>query len=100
MSSNSDLARRRSAQAGMEICQQRRHLLFVKPASKTGHQSPAVEDVEPNGCFGCRNAAGQRLVLKYIVQVRRNFLEREVVVLMAMGAANLVKMLPFCLLRR
>lgn len=82
----------------MEIGQQGRHLLIVEATGKARHQSPAVEDIEANGCIGCGNAAGQRLVIENAVKIWRYFLEGEIVVFMAMGTANLVEILPCRLL--
>ncbi len=88
-----------SAQPGMQISLQRSHLLIGKSTGKGGHHSLPCQHVLPYSCVRGSSAAGQGLAVKYSMQVRRDFLEPQVVVLVAMGAANLIKVLPFRLLR-
>jgi hypothetical protein len=48
--------------------------------------------------IGRRSAARQLIPFENMVQIRRDFLESQIVVLMAMGAANFVKVHSFRLL--
>ena len=89
-----------SAQPGMQIGQQRAHLFLGEAAGKATASFPCLP------AHSCRTAAsvagaplGRVVAIEDAVQVRRNFLEREVIVFVAMGAAHLVKVLPFRLLR-
>ncbi len=81
----------------MEVSQQRGHLLVVESACKTGHHASTLQDVLPDGLVGGGNATGEGRAGEDAVQIGRDLLEGEVVVLMTMGAANLVEVLP-CLL--
>ena len=83
----------------MQIGQQRGHLLFVEPAVERRHHSFACEYNMPYIGVSCGRAAGKGGLLEDAAQVRWNFLESQIIVPMAMGAANFVEMLPFCLLR-
>ena len=85
-----------SAQPGMQIGQQRGHLLLGEAAGETRHHSLPCQHILPHRFIRGRNSAGQCLAVKEAVQVRRDFLQRQIVVLMAMGATNLVEMLAFC----
>jgi len=85
--------------SGVQIRQQRVHLLLGKAAGEAGHHAPTLEHIARHGSVRRRNPAGQRLAVKKSVQVRRNVLQRQVVVLVAMSTPNLVEMLPFCLLQ-
>ena len=89
-----------SPQTGMQIIQQRGHLLWVKPPRKSRHHPSALQNVVGDRLIRRRNPAGQRLVLEQPMQIRRNLLQRQIIVLMAMRAAHLVKMLSFRLLGR
>ena len=82
----------------MQVSQKRRHLFVVEAPCKPRHQSPAHKDILPNRGVRCRNAAGQRLAVKDTVQIGRDFLEGEIIILMAMRAANLIEVLACCLL--
>ena len=78
----------------MQISQQRSHLLIVETTGKAGHQSPAGEYIQSNCGVRCGGATGQSLALENIVQLWRDLLQCQVIVLVAMCAAHLVKMLP------
>src|ERR1035437_8927697 len=83
----------------MKVDQQRHHLLAGEAAGKAGHHSLPCQHILAHGGVGCGNPTGQRFTVEDAVQVRRDFLERQVVVLVTMGATSLVKVLAFGLLR-
>jgi len=83
----------------MKVSQKRGHLRVVEAPCKPRHQSPAHKDILPNRGVRCWNTAGQRFMIKDAVQIRRNFLQGKVILLMAMRAPHLVKVLPFRFLR-
>ena len=83
----------------MQISQQRAHLHLGEAAGEAGHHSPAPYNILTHRRVSCQGAAWERLPSEDVVQVRRNFLEGQIVVLMAMGATDLVEALPCCLLR-
>jgi hypothetical protein len=87
------------AQAGMQISKKSGHLIVCESPGKGRHHSLASQDNSSN--FFVRNwcAARKRRMCKYPVQIRRNFLQAEIVVLVAMCAAHRIEMLPFRLLR-
>jgi len=82
-------------QVGDEIA----HLLVVESSCEPGHHAAAVQDIEPHSRVRGGNATGKCWVIEDAVQVRRSFLERQIVFLMAVSAAHLVEVLPRCLLR-
>src|ERR1035441_9273059 len=79
----------------MQIGQQGGHLLLGESAGEGGHHSLPRLHILPHRLVGGGSAAGQRLPRKDAMQVRRNLLEGQVVVLVAMGAVFLVEALPF-----
>lgn len=87
------------AHAGVQVRQQRRHLLVGKAAFEGGHHASARKHLARNYLIGGGQAAGQCGAVEEAVQVRRDLLEAEVVVLVAVGATAVVEMLPFRLLR-
>jgi len=88
-----------SAQPGVQVSQQRGHLLVAKAAIKAGHHSSAHENISPHRCVRGGSAAGQGRALKEMVQIGRNFLESQIVVLVAVGATKLIKAPALSLLR-
>lgn len=91
--------RRGSAQAGVQVGQQGGHLFLIEAAGEGGHHSlPGQNDVLDGG-VGRRDSAGQLSACEEVVKIGRNFFELKVVVAMAVGAAHLVEMLAFGLLR-
>jgi len=87
-------------QTGVKIGEQRGHLLVRKPAGKRRHHSlPSQHNARNLGVAG-RRTAGQSGSGKDPMQVGRNLFEIEVVVLVAMSAANIVEVLPFRFLLR
>jgi len=88
-----------SEQTGVQVGEQRGHLFATEAALKAGHHSPAHENIPPHRLVRGDSAAGQGRALKEMVQVGRNFLESQVVVLVAVGAANLIKAPALSLLR-
>lgn len=87
------------AQAGMQISEKSSHLIVCESPGKGRHHSLACQNNFPN--FFVRNwcSTRKRRMCKYPMQIRRNFLEAEIVVLVAMRAAHGIEMLPFRLLR-
>lgn len=86
------------AQSGVQISQERAHLLVVKASGKRRHHSLPGED-DPLHCIvGCGCSTGQRRSRKDAVQIGRNFFQGEIVVLVAMRAPHRVEMLPCRLL--
>ena len=83
----------------MQVCQQRRQLLVGESADKARHHSLPCQHILPHGFVRGRNSAGQSFAGEDAMQVWGYLLERQVVVFMAVGAANLVKVLPFSFLR-
>lgn len=88
-----------SSQAGVQIGQQRGHLLIGKTAGEGRHQALACQDYAPNFGVGCGRAAGQRGSQEDRMQIRRDLLERQVVVLVAVGTADGVEVFAVHLLR-
>jgi len=84
----------------MQVSKQSCHLLIVEASGKSRHHSPAGEHILPHRRIGGRYTAGQRFAVKNSMQVRRDFLQRQVILFMTMRAAHLVEMLPFRLLWR
>lgn len=83
----------------MQIRDERRHLLFGEAPVETGHHSPACQYVLPHRDIRGRRAAGQGLALKDAMQIGRNLLQRQIIVFVAMGAADLIQMLARGFLR-
>lgn len=83
----------------MQVSKEGRHLFVGKAASEGGHHSLAREHIPSHRFVGGRSAAGQRLPRKNAAQVRRNLLEGQVVILVAMGATDLIEAFPFRFLR-
>lgn len=83
----------------MKKRQQRSHLLVSESADKRRHHSLPSENVLPYRRIGGGHPTWQRLAFKDAVKIRRNLLERKIVLLVAVGAANLVEMLALRLLR-
>ena len=83
----------------MEVGQQVGHLLVRKATVKGRHVAFAGENDATDLGIGGRNAAGERASVEEAMEVGRDFLEGQVVVAVAVGAAHFVEMLPFRLLR-
>ena len=84
----------------MKVSQQRGHLLLGESSREPRHQSPAGKNILPYRGIRRWNAAGQCLAFKEPMQIWRNFLQRQIVLLVAMRAAHLVEVLAFRLLLR
>jgi hypothetical protein len=84
----------------MQIGQQGGRLFIGKAPGKGGHHPLPGQNHTLDLGIGGSGAAGQRLLLKDAVQVWRNFLQSQIVVLVAMGAAGLVEVLALRLLLR
>lgn len=89
----------RLAKSGVEIGQKRGHLLVAEPAGKGRHHSLPFHNDRAHRVVGKRRTAGQNRLREKTMQVGRHLLQLEVVVLVAVGAASSVEMLPFLLLR-
>ena len=87
-----------SAQSGMQVGDQRVHLLLSKAAGEGGHHSLAGKNHPTHLDIGCGSAAGESCPAKDCVQVRWRLLKRQVVLLVAVGAAAEVQVLPCYLL--
>lgn len=83
----------------MQISEQCSHLLVGESPCEAGHHSSADKDILPHRSISSGNSAGQVFAVKEPAQIRRDFLQSEIVVLVAVRAANLVEVLPFGLLR-
>jgi hypothetical protein len=88
-----------SAQTGVQIGQESGHLLVRESACEGGHHSLPYQHILPHGCICSWNASEEGLAVEDAVQIRRDFLKCLVVILVAMGAADLVKVFAFRLLR-
>jgi hypothetical protein len=62
---------KKSAQFGMQVGKQRRHLLVGEAAGKTGHHSLPCQHILPHGFVGGRNSAGQSFAGEEAMQVWR-----------------------------
>jgi hypothetical protein len=82
----------------MQVSQQSRHLLIGKSPCKAGHHASASKHILAHLCIGSWNATWQGLVVKEAAEIRRYFLKSQIVVLVTVGTADLVEVLPFCLL--
>lgn len=89
----------KSAQSRVQICDQRGHLLLREAAAEAGHHALSCQYIVPHGRIAGSRAAGQGFVVEDAMQIRRNLLQSQIVVLMAMGAARLIQMLAHGLLR-
>src|ERR1035437_221431 len=74
-------------------------MLLGEAACKGGHHSLPCQNILPYGRVRCGSAAGEGLAVKDAAQIRRNLLEGQVVLLVAVGATGLVEALPCRLLR-
>ena len=74
-------------------------MLVGEAAGESGHQTLAGKDHAADLGIGCGRAAGKSGTSENRVQIRRDFFERKIIVLVAVGAAGLVEVLPFLLLR-
>ena len=83
----------------MKVCQQRGHLLVIESSGKTRHHPLPGKYVLPHRRVRCWDAAGQSVLIEEPMQIRRHFLQGQIVILVAMGAAHMVKMLAFQLFR-
>ena len=93
------ILRRRINHSGVQVSQQSGRLLGRQLESKGRHHSFAcLQDALYLG-IRCRFTAGQRGMVEDSVQVWRRRPQTQIVVLVAMSAANLVDLLPFRLLR-
>ncbi len=82
----------------MQVGNQGGQLLVGKPAGKSRHHPLAREHHALKLPIAGRRAAGKGTLRENSMQIRRNLLEVQVVVLVAMGTANLVEVLTFRLL--
>ena len=83
----------------MQIGQESGHLLVVESVGKGRHGPLPCEYNLPHNSIRGRGAIEEGLAIEDVVQIRRDFPESLVVVFMAMGAADLIKVFAFCLLR-
>ncbi len=88
------------AQSCVQVSQQGRHLLVAKAACEGRHHSLPRQYDAPHFRVGRGRTAGQRRSSEHPMQIRRNLLQRQVIVLVAVRAAYLVEMLAFGLLGR
>src|SRR4051812_32746653 len=84
----------------MQVREKIAHLLLGKSSPKRRHQAFARQHDAAHFRIGGRNSAWQLSALENPMQVRRNFLEIEVVLLVAMRTSARVQMLALRLLRR
>lgn len=82
----------------MQVGNQGGHLLVGKPAGKSRHHASASKHILAHRCIGSWNATWQRLLIEEASEIGRYFLKGQIVVLVAVGTANLVEVLPFRLL--
>ena len=82
----------------LQVGDQRVHLLLSKAAGEGGHHSLAGKNHPTHLDIGCRSAAGESCPAKDCVQVRWRLLKRQVVLLVTVGAAAEVQVLPCYLL--
>src|SRR5271157_3603259 len=83
----------------MQVGKQLGHLLVGEAASKSGHHSLPCQDILPHGHVSGWNTAGEGLADKDAMQIRRYLFQRQVVVFVTMGAADLIEVLAFSFLR-
>jgi hypothetical protein len=88
-----------SAQAGVQVGQQGGHLLVGKATVKGWHHSLTREYDVLNLGIGCGCSAWQSGMHEDTVEIRWSLFQIQVVLIMAMGAANVVKVFAFCLQR-
>ena len=84
----------------MKIYKQIRHLLLGKPPREARHESLSGQDHPPHFRVRRGRAAWQGRPFENCMEIWGNFLEREVIVLVAMRAADGIEMLTLSLLRR
>ncbi len=89
----------KSPQAGMQIRQQIDHLFIAESPCKARHHSFAGKDHPAHFRICCRCATRQRGPFEHAMQIRRHFLQRKIIVLMAMRAPRRIEVLTFSLLR-
>jgi hypothetical protein len=89
----------RSAEAGVQIGEQRSHLFVGKATGKGWHHAPTGEHDALDVRVGGWHSAGQIRVIEDVMQVGWGFLERQVIEFVTMSAAHIVEMLPYRLLR-
>ncbi len=87
-------------QACVQIRKQSGHLRIVESAVERRHHSLAPKNYVSHSCIRCRSAAGQRGTLEDAVEIGRDFLQSEIVLLVTMSASDFVQVLPFRFLRR
>jgi len=83
----------------VEIGEQCRHLHVIEPAHEGGHQAFPGKYYATYLRVCCGRTTWQRRSLEKAMKIGRRLLQREVIVLMTMRAAYLVKVLPLHLLR-
>lgn len=88
-----------SAHAYMQIGEQRSHLVVGKSPREAGHHCLASENRLPDLEVSGRSAAGQIPMRENAVQVGWNLLQCQIVVFVAMSAANRVEVLALLFLR-
>lgn len=86
-------------QARVKVGEKRVHLFFCESASEGWHFAFANQNGSDDLRICCGRAAGKRGAAKEIAEARWRGFQGEVVFLVTMGAALLVKMLASCLLR-
>jgi len=74
-------------------------LFFGEAAGEAGHFAFAVDDLAADQGVGCGQATGELGALENPVNLRRRGLEGEIVFLVAVSAADGVKVLALGLLR-
>src|ERR1035438_4213737 len=80
-----------SAEPRVKVCQQRGHLLVIESSGKTRHHPLPGKYVLPHRRVRCWDAAGQSVLIEEPMQILRHFLQGQIVILVAMGAAHMVK---------
>ena len=82
----------------MQIGEQREHLLVREPPGKRRHKALPFQDYSGYLDIAGRRPAGKVIAVKKTGQPRRSFPEGKIVVLVTVGAANLVEVLALDLL--
>jgi len=82
----------------VKVGEQIGYLLVRESAGEWRHHAFAGKNGALDVGIGCGRAAGQLGMVEDTVQIGRDFFERQVVEFVAVGAAPIEEMLPFCLL--
>ena len=79
----------------MEPCQHLLHLYRIKAPLEGRHLAFALQNNPADLIIGGRGPAGQGLVCKDVVEIRRKLLQAKIILFVAVGAATVIK-LPTC----